>query len=51
MIKEKEAKYLMAELTDLELDPEDIEELLAAARITQQLTETDFQISFILLIS
>ena len=36
MTKDKEAQDLMAELTDLELDPQDFEDLLAAARLTQQ---------------
>ena len=36
MTKDTEAQDLMAELTDLKLDPQDIEDLLAAARLTQQ---------------
>ena len=36
MAKDKETQELMAELSDLELDPQDIEDIIAAARMSQQ---------------
>ena len=36
MAKDKETQELMAELSDLELDPQDIEDIIAAARLSQQ---------------